>query len=70
MLDFAVSFLEGKRGMNCDVHVAVNVVGILNSLMILVRQPLLNYSIKKFKSINLNPSATLFSKQFCYSSRH
>ena len=32
-----------------------------------VQQPLLN---KKFKSINLNPSATMLSKQFCDSSRH
>ena len=35
---FAVSFLEGKRGMNCDVRVAVHVVGILNSLISSARQ--------------------------------
>ena len=27
-------------------------------------------SVKKFKSINLNPSPTLLSNQFCDSSRH
>ena len=40
------------------------------SQLLHVRQPLLNCSIKKFKSINLNPSPTLLSKQFCDSSRH
>ena len=33
MLDFSVSLLEGKRGINCDVRVAVHVVGILNSVL-------------------------------------
>ena len=41
-----------------------------SSQLLHVRQPLLNCSIKKFKSINLNPSATLLSTQFCDSSRH
>ena len=41
-----------------------------SSQLVHVRQPLLSCSIKKFKSINLNPSATLLSKQICDSSRH
>ena len=33
--DFSVSFFwKENRGMNCDVRVAVHVVGILNSLMV------------------------------------
>ena len=54
-----------------------NAVGVRNdactatsSQLLHVRQPLLNSSIKKFKSINLDPPATLLSKQFCDSSRH
>ena len=41
-----------------------------SSQLLHVRQPVHNCSIKKFRSINLNPSATLLSKQFCDSSRH
>ena len=36
-----------------------------SSQLLHVRQLLLNCSIKKFKSINLNPPETLLSKQFC-----
>ena len=41
-----------------------------SSQLLHVQQPPLNCSIKKFKSMNLNLSATLLSKHFRDSSRH